>query len=516
MKIRGVSPPHHRLEGVRPWLRWAAVFAATLAAGCGGAKGPSNLLLVTLDTVRADRIGAYGYAGARTPVLDRLAERGVLFEAAFCQAPLTLPSHVSLLTGTYPFFHGVRDNGYFTLTERATTLAEVLGRAGYDSAAFIGGYPLDSRFGLDQGFALYDDELSGGRGQHFGMVLNTERPASESTDRALAWLKQPRAQPFFLWMHYYDPHAEYLPPPPFDRAFAERPYDGEIAYVDQQLGRLIAALGELDLERSTVIAAISDHGESLGEHGEYEHGLQLYDNTARVPWILALPDERFAGRRVGALVETVDLMPTVLELLGQKVPRGVQGLSAVPLLDGRGDRLRDAVYLETYSPRLYFERCELLGWRDRRFKYIRAPRPELYDLQRDPAERDNIVARAPERARRMDDALKRFVALAEQSPAPSAAQDLDPEAQAKLESLGYLAGSSGWKDVDLSQPCEGDPKQLVPLVSEFQYAERLARLGRWEEAKAHVSAVLELDPENRFHGEKLTQLLAFLNQQIGS
>ena len=493
-----------------PRLPIAALLCAALGlSGCGllGSKAP-NILLITLDTVRADRLGAYGYAAAQTPVLDELARRGVLFEAAFCQAPLTLPSHVSILTGTYPFFHGVRDNGYFLLSKRATTVAETLSNdAGYRTAAFISGYPLAARFGLNQGFGIYDDELTSGSEEHFGETVRVERLAAETTDRAAAWLEQLDQPPFFAWVHYFDPHSDYTPPEPFDQSFSDRPYDGEIAYVDRELGRLLEALRRLELEGSTIVAVIGDHGEGLDQHDETEHGLQVYDETIRIPLILTLPDGRWAGRRVEALVESIDLVPTLLELAGVEPARQVQGSSLVALLAGEVDQVHEQIYSETFSPRLGFGACELESLRSQQWKYVRAPRPELYDLERDPSELDNLHASQRQRAAEFDDRLTRLLTFRGGEALPGPVQTLDPEAQSKLASLGYLASSSGYREDVLSQPCEGDPKELVRWVSGLQYASRMVRMGQPAQARARLEQILARAPAASAQGENYRRMV---------
>ena len=355
---------------------------------------PSNLLLITLDTVRADRLGAYGAAGAATPALDGMARAGVRFEQAIAAAPLTLPSHATILTGLPPTRHGLRHNGAGRLADPIDTLAERLRAAGYDTAAFVGAFVLDRRFGLDQGFALYDDEIPrGATAPH----LEAERPASAVVERALGWLAEREGRPFFAWVHLYDPHAPYAPPEPFRSRFPAQPYEGEIAAVDAQVGRLLAEIESRGWSDRTLVAVAGDHGESLGEHGEATHGLLLYEATLRVPLLLrgaGLP----AGGVVRAPVGLTDLGPTLAGLLGRDMapPQGGRDLSA-DLRAGREPAPAD-LYSETEYPRS-FGWAALAALRRGGWKLIAGPRPELYDLSLDPDEaRDRSASGAAHRS----------------------------------------------------------------------------------------------------------------------
>jgi arylsulfatase A-like enzyme len=317
---------------LRSLIRAIPLLTAVLFAVC--ARPPQfNVLLVTLDTTRADRLGCYGYTDAHTPALDSLAAQGVLFERAFTPAPVTLPAHASLLTGLVPPVHGVRDNGIYRLRDEAVTLAELLGDAGMVTAATVAAYVLASRFGLAQGFSHYDERLKGQLGKPAAFYV--ERPAEEVTDAALGWLeKRNDKKNFFLWVHYFDPHSPYVPPARFDSLCPGRPYDGEIAYMDSQLGRLLGALRSDGQYENTLVVVVGDHGEALGEHGEPTHGIFLYNSTVRVPLIVKFPAGEHAGGRVDANVSLVDIFPTVLERAGLSVPSGIQGRSLLPLLGG--------------------------------------------------------------------------------------------------------------------------------------------------------------------------------------
>jgi len=282
------------------------------------ATSAPNVVLVTIDTLRADRVGAYGHAAAETPTIDRLAREGVLVEDAVVQVPQTRPSHASIFTGRYPYEHGIRDNYSTPLAPGTPTLASILRQHGWDTAAFIGAYPVSRPSGLDRGFAVFDDPFAAGDATT--REARTERRAKEVVDKALAWLVRPRSGPFFAWLHLFDPHAPYEAPAPFGPRHARSPYDGEVAYADAQVGRVLAWLDEKGLRRRTLVVVTSDHGEGLGEHGEDEHMFFVYDSTLRVPLVFSWPGRLPAGARVRGQFRSVDLLATVLELAGAPAP----------------------------------------------------------------------------------------------------------------------------------------------------------------------------------------------------
>ena len=393
-----------------------------------------NLLLVTIDTLRADRLGCYGYPKIETPNLDRIARQGVLFENAVAPAPLTAPSHASMMTGLLPTVHKVRNTGGFVLSPSQVTLAEILQEQGWDTAAFVGSSVLKRRFGFNQGFSVYDDEmptLATGSAQ-----AEPERRAADVVDRALKWLGTQSGKPFFLWVHVYDPHVPYDPPAPFRERYSDQPYDGEIAYTDQELGRLFDAVRAKSRPENTLTAILSDHGESFSEHGEYTHGVFLYDSTLRIPFLLAggaIP----AGVRVKQQARAIDLLPTLCELMGAKAPPAMQGASLVAAFTGR-EVPSSYSYAETLFPKLNMGWAELRGIRTNRWKYIRAPKPELYDLAQDPAETSNVIASHPAEVQELESKLK-AVSAATEKVAPAA---MDPRTIQQLKSLGYLGGNS--------------------------------------------------------------------------
>jgi arylsulfatase A-like enzyme len=350
-----------RHKYVVPFLLTTLPFLSAILQSCHSAISPS-VVLITLDTTRADHLGAYGDRRARTPNIDRLASEGVLFERAVTPAPTTLPAHASILTGLYPFAHGVRNNGAFSLGGGVPTLATVLHDAGYRTAAFVSAFVLDRRYGLARGFDVYDDRLE------------IERRGDATAGAAAAWLSQTAREPtpFLLWVHLYDPHDPYDPPAALRQAFADRPYDGEIAAADEAVGVVLDRLSALGLAASTIVAVVGDHGESLGEHGEATHGMFVYESAVRVPMILRWPRKVAAGMRIRPLVRTVDLAPTLLEQAGRSGLPNAHGKSLAVMIDNpRGlDAVGpDSAYSETYFPRMFMNwsalrSINLLLWRE--------------------------------------------------------------------------------------------------------------------------------------------------------
>jgi arylsulfatase A-like enzyme/Flp pilus assembly protein TadD len=396
-------------------------------------SGPS-VLFVTIDTLRADHVGAYGAKGAETPTLDALAARGVLFEHAIATAPLTLPSHASLLTGQYPPTHGVRHNGIFMVSDAAETLAERFQASGYATGAVIAAAVLDPWFGLEQGFDHYDAELPKERAGAAGFF---ERHATQVTDAALAWLGR-TDRPFFLWVHYYDPHASYRPPEPFAGRFPGRPYDGEIAYVDHELGRLLAGLEKDGRLAGTVVAVTSDHGEGLGEHGEESHSYFVYDSVLRVPLLVAGPGVP-AGRRVAALAPNPGIAATLVGLAGLPPLAKTDVGDLAPLWREPAARGPAFAYAESLAGELDHGWAPIHAIRTDAFHYIRAPRPELFDLAKDPREQQNLLGAAPARehdavVRESEAKLAGLLAGA----APFARVEVDAETRARIEALGYV------------------------------------------------------------------------------
>jgi arylsulfatase A-like enzyme/Tfp pilus assembly protein PilF len=427
------------------------------------ARGPKpdfNVLVITLDTTRADALGAYGATNGATPNLDRLARGGVVFEDAVTAAPLTLPAHSSLFTAKYPPRHGVRDNGGFVLDPEETTLAERLKGAGFRTGGFVGAYVLDRRWGIAQGFETYFDNFDVAKAKGSALAA-VERPANEVADHALAWLDSIGSSRFFAWVHFYDAHSPYDPPEPYRTRFADRLYEGEVAFVDSQVGRLVASLERRHLLDKTIVVAVGDHGESLGEHGESTHGFFVYRSVLHVPFTIVVPGGGTAGKRVASTVRTVDLTPTLLDLLGLPMGEAVDGRSLVPLMTGSARDLGLDAYSEAMYPRYHFGWSELRSLTSGRYHYIDAPRPELYDTQQDPAEAHNLYGNRQPLAERMAASLR---GLEPQSPGASPrATEVDPEVRARLAALGYVgtfAATSAAPGSTLA-----DPKDKIDLFN---------------------------------------------------
>jgi arylsulfatase A-like enzyme/Flp pilus assembly protein TadD len=445
-----------------------------------------NLVVVTLDTTRADRLGCYGFAGVETPNIDGLAAEGVLFEHATATVPLTFPSHSSIFTGLVPPHHGVRDNGGFFLDDAKVTLAERLRQAGYATGAFVGAWVLEAKWGLAQGFEEYSDrfDLSKYKVVSLGTV---QKPGDEVMDGALAWLEKVGSRKFFAWVHLYDPHTPYDPPEPFASRYPSQPYLGEIAYADKVVGRLVTWLRDRGVLDRTLVVVTADHGESLGDHGESTHAYFIYDATTHVPLIVRTP-WGLRGRR-SQQASGVDVMPTVLDLLGLPPQQGLDGHSlALALLDP-GASADTLAYSETYFPRYHFGWQHLRGVRSLRYKFIDAPQPELYDLQQDPGETSNIYKafsrRAEELRLRMEAMTKEGAAAAPER------RSLDPDTLQRLAALGYVGNV-----IDLDPKAVlPDPKEKLPLFALMNTAKRLAQEeDRLEDGVAKMREVIARDP----------------------
>jgi len=438
----------------------------------GAARG-FHVLLITLDTVRADHLGCYGYTRAATPAIDALASRAVRFDEALTPVPITLPSHATMLTGLLPPQHRVRLNGVHRLDPSYTTLAEVLGAEGYVSGAFVSASVLDHSRGLDQGFSVYDDDL--GTGALEGGAGSAERPAARVTDAALAWLEKvvPLDSPFFAWIHYFDAHDPYTPPPPFDETFRDAPYDGEIAAVDRELARVLAFLDENGLRDRTLIVLTADHGEGLGQHGERTHAHLIYRSTMHVPLLVAPGSLLTGARRVSdRAVSTADLFPTILDLLGVAAPAapsieggGEHAFASVSLLEesSRTVPVTRAVYLETLWPHLMHGWAPIHGLSRRTEKLIDAPVPEFYDLARDPGEAENLLEKGSPPAGALTELRVEMAKAVATQAAPAAREKPDAAAVERLRSLGYLTGEQS-----APSRAEGPPVALRDMIGPWQ------------------------------------------------
>jgi tetratricopeptide (TPR) repeat protein len=439
-------------------------------------------VLISIDTLRADHLPAYGYREGRTPAVDGLAADGILFENAYSHAPQTLPSHVSILSGRLPFEHGVRDNLGFAVKPQEVLLPEMVRPAGYVSGGFVSAYVLRPDTGIGRAFTHYDATLPAASPEV--ALGDLRRDGAETLAATESWLDTVQSPRFALFFHIYEPHSPYAPPARF-RGYA--PYDGEIAYADEITGRLLDSLKRRGLYNDAMIVLLSDHGEGLGDHGEQEHGLFLYRETIRVPLVIKLPRQAQAGRRVAAPVQHIDLVPTILDLLRLPPRPGLRGRSLRPLFTG-GSIPEQGLYAEAMYPRYHFGWSELYSLTDGRYAFIRAPRDELYDLQRDPEEHQDVAAaRAPARLS-MRSALERML-----SGVPvEAPSRISADARARLEALGYVGTARSTHDAP--GDALADPKDKVHVLEEYRGAIALVRRGQFEAALAALNAIVADNP----------------------
>jgi arylsulfatase A-like enzyme/tetratricopeptide (TPR) repeat protein len=491
---------HHVQQGllIMQLLRFGLVSSLLLALACSSPP-QFNILLVSIDTCRPDHLGCYGYRDSVTPNLDALASEGIVFENARSCVPLTLPSHVSMMTGLFPSRHGVHDNGAYVAAESLTTLAEKLQAHGYRTSAFIGAFPLESRFNLDQGFDYYGDYFDGPAhmgGPTAGTIasMSSERPADAVTAEFLAWFPRFGAEPFFSWIHYFDPHQPYEPPASYALRYPGHEYDAEIAFVDSCLGAVIAYLDNANLLERTIIVVTADHGEGLGDHGEDDHGLLVYDSTLRVPLIIRAPKELDFRGSVSLPIETVDIMPTILQLAGMEVEHAVDGISLVSVMRGEsvGPRIS---YFESFMGRLHFGWSGLAGVTCGSWKYIHGSKPELYDIAKDPAETDNVFHAFPEVAALLREELFTFTSTwAPHTGTPPSA--ISAETRARLHSLGYTT-TGKYLDSPYEFFSGPSPQDQMPLFHLLTIARRHAYREEWAAAAAAYRHSLEGFPSNR-------------------
>jgi choline-sulfatase len=463
------SRSHHLRRTRRPhYLVYILLF---ISCSFAFADKP-NVLLISIDTLRADHLGCYGYTG-KTPAMDSLASQSVLFETAISQVPLTLPSHCTILTGLYPDQHGVRNNENFVLSAKVKTLAESFQENGYSTGAFVGSFSLDSSFGIQQGFQLYEDRI--GQGHDPEINRNVERRAESVWKLARAWLENQKG-PWFAFLHFFDPHFPYNPPSPYPQT-----YDGEIAYSDHVVESIVQFLKEKQYISTTIIVLLSDHGESLGEHGEDNHGVFLYDATLKVPLLIRAPG--YPPARIRAQVRLVDVSPTIAELAGLKNIAKFSGRSLATFMKGQSQDL--PAYSETYYSNLLMGWAPLHSIRWGQKKWIDAPKAELYDLTRDPKELKNIYTSDSIPAAVRSELQKHSFSVQ-----PSA-ESLDSETKEKLASLGYITGGSA-KNVSSGF----DPKDGINIWRDIEAAVRFAQLGKWSDSETYFRSVLKKEPEN--------------------
>lgn len=490
-----------------------AAFAICIAlvlgviSGCEGDKdGKSklagkasgyNVLFVTLDTTRADHIGCYGYKGAETPTLDAVAARGVLFENAFSNVPLTLPAHVSMLTGRYPREHGLRDNGLNALSEKFPTLATLFKQHGYSTGAFVASFVLDKRFGLQRGFDTYNDDM--GEVSYETQPLEWQIEGNTITDRALSWLNSVKGKPFFGWVHYYDAHDPHMAPAGFAKE-GRKPYDSELAYIDAQIKRLTDWLAANGLSERTLIVVAGDHGESFGEHGEFGHTTFLFETNLHIPLIFTAPKLIPSGKRVGALVGQVDVFPTTLELFGWEAPPKLNSRSLVAALGGESMD-DEEVYSESLYALLAFNWSEQRSLTTRDWKYISSAKPQLYDRKNDPQEMNNLISEKAAVALRLEKALrKQYDGVI---PGKAEAAKMDEKSRQKMQSLGYAGGNSNALEVEQFRT-EGlaDPRDNMQLLTQFQEAmEMLKRAKKPDEIREvlpRLEHIVEQSPNSAY------------------
>lgn len=444
-----------------------------------------NVLLITLDTTRADRLGCYGYSKAETPNLDSLSENGVQFLNAYCQVPLTTPSHGSIHTGTYPLYHNVRNNGQY-LSPEIVTLAEVLKNKGLKTAAFVSSFTVDSRFGFDQGFEVYDDKF--GEEQTF-KPLNSERRAEEVYSSFAQWMDKNTADQFFCWVHFFDPHLPYVPPSPYRERFSDQLYDGEIAYMDEYVGKTINKLKQNNLMDKTIIILAGDHGEALGEKGERGHGVFLYESTMRVPLIFHAQNHLPSGEIISTRVRLIDLMPSILDIMEIPEPEEIQGQSLLPVIQS-GQKNHYSTYIESRFALENFGWHELVGLIDGDWKYIKAPQEELYNLAQDPEEEKNLIHEQKkihlEKKNKLDQMIKDFSSASFDSQKRS----LSSEEMQKLRSLGYIGGGEA--------PSSGkrpDPKDKVDELHLIQRALQYELEENYKEAAFIYKQLISSTPD---------------------
>ncbi len=496
MSSKGLRFAQMKLASPTSWTSLLALFL--LALGC---RGPGEehprvpegtpIVLVSVDTLRSDRLPAYGYSGVETPALDRLRGDSILFERAWAPAPLTLPSHVSALTGLLPPGHGVRDNmGYRFDAAAMPYLPRWLKEAGYRTGAAVSAFVLRATSGLDAGFDFYDDRITFRSWTDLGSV---QRPGGETLARAVEWMRGVAGEPFFLFFHIYEPHTPHEPPEPF-RSRYDSPYDGEVAAADAIVGELLAELEALGVYDRAVVILTSDHGEGLNDHGDYEHGPLLYREIIQVPLLLKLPGGERGGTTVERAAELVDLFPTVAALLGKAPPEGLDGMSLLaPVGAAR------PVYSETFFGRLHFGWSELASLVDYPWHLIDGPDPELYDLAADPGERVNLLERERRTAARLKKALDGY----DRAFRPAA--EVDPETRRRLAALGYVGGGTS-----ASGSAEGplpDPKARLGSLAVMRRAFEHALAGEHRQAAAAFREVIAAEPGMVDAWEQLGQAL---------
>ena len=445
-----------------------------------------NIILITLDTTRSDHLGLYGYQKNTTPNIDRLGKECAVFEQAITPVPLTLPAHVSILTGTYPAYHNVRDNSIYQLSSDAITLAEVLKKNGYQTAGFVAAYVLHRKFGLNQGFDIYNDDFSAGRRSS---LVYAEKDAKAVTDAVINWLSAGFKQPLFLWVHYYDPHDPYTPPPEYSKRTGSA-YDGEIAYMDEQFGRLMSNLKGRKLLDNSLVIIVGDHGEGLKQHQEEYHGIFLYDTTLKVPLILCNASPDFVSKKITSQVSLLDLFPTIVNFLEIEGYKSNQGTNLLPLIKGIASP-EVPIYLETMLPFFTYGLSPMEGVRTSSHKFVKAPKSELFDLTKDKGENTNLFKMDTERAKKMLNKMNKIKSEI-LPPLKPTMMAVDKESMEMLASLGYL--SLPTQNVPKTNLL--DPKDHIGIFEKFTDAQDAMGAGKYPEALEVLKRIKKKIPDS--------------------
>ncbi|HMA53559.1 MAG TPA: sulfatase-like hydrolase/transferase, partial [Acidobacteriota bacterium] len=481
-----------------------------------------NVIVITLDTTRADRLPCYGRPDLVTPTLDTFAARGVRFEKCFAQTPLTLPSHTTLMTGTLPLFHGIRDNGGFFVPQKLETMAELFKGRGYETSAFIAAYVLDSKWGLNQGFDTYFDKFDLSKFKRISLGT-VQRPANDVLDQALPWLEERKDKKFFAWLHLYDPHSPYEPPPPYDKLYADRPYLGEIAFADSQIARLWSWLESNGLLEKTFIVFAGDHGESLGEHEEQSHGFFVYQAAIHVPLIIVTPFPKLQGVVSPEVTTLADVLPTVCDMTGLPVPAAVQGKSLIPTFFGRHRKDTPLAYSETYYPRFHYGWSDLKSVQDARYKLILAPVPELYDVVADPREQKNLVYLEKKVYERMNAEAEAFIGRGGRNAYEMDTSKIDEETRQKLAALGYVGSFTD--PAKLKGKTLGNPREKIGVFNRLSEAREMGLDGKVDEAVKIIQEIIATDPDVTdayfsigniyFQAQKYREAVSYFKQVLG-
>lgn len=492
-------------------LLWLVIFTSSATPRTPIGVRPPNVILITLDTTRADRMGFLGSTKGLTPNLDRLATQGVVFSRAYSHVPLTPPSHATILTGTYPQFNHLSYMGE-PLEKNLPYVPEILHKHGYRTAAFVASMILDPKnitgTGFDRGFDVYDAGFHKTRNGE-DRYHSVERRAGDVVNHAILWVQGHSQAPFFLWVHCYDPHGPYDPPAPYDSRYKSDPYDGEIAYMDSAIGKLLTALRNGGVYDRTVIAITADHGEAFGEHGERHHGIFLYDETIHVPLVIKMPHERFAGKKVSSRVGLVDIAPTLLQTAGEKVPSVMQGESLVPAMQGTASPQDRPAFAESIYAHRAFGWSVLRSWRTGKYLYVQAPERELYDQAQDPEAKRNLSSDAKAVSDTLAEQLTSF--YQKTGTAGSSSANLSPEQADSLRALGYMP-SSGAQQGGSSQS-GADPKDHIEIANLLTEALFDAQEERYQDAVPKLEQVLKQEPNTSLAYLELGRALVRVQQQ---